>query len=131
MGPPWSQRQLALLLREEVAAGERPASVYFESHCDADLESVRRAMRDAGLSTAPGQQQQAGQEAGVDVAITPVVSSLLGVPGTSAASYALVQVGRWGRGERKGACGRGGGTRGGPGLSRRTCRCREGPGGGG
>ncbi len=120
MGPPWSQRQLALLLREEVAAGERPASVYFESHCDADLESVRRAMRDAGLG-GQQQQQQGGQEVGVDVAITPVVSSLLGVPGTSAASYALVQVGSWGRGGKCAlegygrALGRGCGTVGGQG----------------
>ncbi|KXZ43246.1 hypothetical protein GPECTOR_96g712 [Gonium pectorale] len=75
VGPPWTPRQLGLLMREEVPQGERPASLYFESHCDFDASSVSAAMR----------QQQLGA---VDVVVSPVVTTLLGV---GPASYELVQ----------------------------------------
>ncbi|KAG2448894.1 hypothetical protein HYH02_006242 [Chlamydomonas schloesseri] len=81
VGPPWSARQLGLVMREEVPAGERPASLYFESHCDFDAGSVAAGLRSAGL----------GPEEGVDVAVSPVVTTLLGLPGVRPASYPLVQ----------------------------------------
>ncbi|KAG2501068.1 hypothetical protein HYH03_000887 [Edaphochlamys debaryana] len=77
VGPPWSQRQLGLIMREELAAGERPASLYFESHCDFVPESV-----------AAGARALLGPNARVDVVVAPVITTLLGV---GPASYPLVQ----------------------------------------
>lgn len=66
VGPPWSQRQNGFVLREAGgAAGERPASLYYEPHCDFDEQSVAAAGR-------------------VDVVVSPVLDVLLG-------GYALVK----------------------------------------
>ncbi|GLC34554.1 hypothetical protein PLESTB_001248800 [Pleodorina starrii] len=79
VGPPWSARQLGLLMREVSPEGERPASLYFESHCDFDA---------AGLTA--GLQACLGAGGHVDAVVSPVVSTLLGV---GPASYELVQGG--------------------------------------
>lgn len=113
MGPPWSARQLGLVMREEVPPGERPASLYFESHCDFDAGSVEAGLRSAGLA--------AGE--GVDVCVSPVVTTLLGMPGVAPASYALVQVGGGG-GLGRGAWRRGRGGDGGDGDGDGTQRGR-------
>ncbi|GFR40167.1 hypothetical protein Agub_g724 [Astrephomene gubernaculifera] len=90
VGPPWSPRQLGLLLREELPAGERPASLYFEPHCDFEAASVAEGLRRLGLGgqAQGGQQGLAAGGGGVDVVVSPVVSTLLGA---GPASYELVQ----------------------------------------
>ncbi|GLI64083.1 hypothetical protein VaNZ11_007252 [Volvox africanus] len=76
VGPPWTPRQLGLLMREVSSDGERPASLYFESHCDFDSGSLQEG-------------QKSCLEGGhVDVVVSPVVSEMLGV---GPASYELVQ----------------------------------------
>ncbi|EFJ52312.1 hypothetical protein VOLCADRAFT_86608 [Volvox carteri f. nagariensis] len=76
VGPPWTPRQLGLLMREVAAEGERSASLYFESHCDFDPASLTSGLQSC-LAGGP-----------VDVVVSPVVSTLLGV---GPASYELVQ----------------------------------------
>ncbi|GIL72036.1 hypothetical protein Vretimale_562 [Volvox reticuliferus] len=76
VGPPWTPRQLGLLMREVSSDGERPASLYFESHCDFDSGSLQKGQKSC-LAGGP-----------VDVVVSPVVSTMLGV---GPASYELVQ----------------------------------------
>ena len=70
VGPPWSKRQLGVVIRETAPGG---ASLYYEPHCDFTADSVKAEL-------APGD---------VDVVVTPVVNQELGV---EAVGYPLVRV---------------------------------------
>ncbi len=65
MGPPWSKRQLGVVIREATAGG---VSLYYEPHCDFGAGSVAAEL-------APGD---------VDIVVTPVVNQEL-------AAYPLVR----------------------------------------
>ncbi len=57
-----------------------PINPRSESHCDFDAASLASGLRAIGLP-----------QGGVDVVVSPVMSTLLGVPGVGLASYPLVQ----------------------------------------
>lgn len=62
VGPPWSQRELGVVLQENLGGGQRGASLYYEPHADYLEDSVARV-------------------APVDVVVSPPCSQiLLGYP---------------------------------------------------
>ncbi|EFN51973.1 hypothetical protein CHLNCDRAFT_139469 [Chlorella variabilis] len=72
VGPPWSQRELGVVLRDDAEGG---ASLYYEPHADYLPESVRRAVAKGGP---------------VDVVVSPPCSqSLLGYPLVKGATDSL------------------------------------------
>ncbi|KAI3430563.1 hypothetical protein D9Q98_005156 [Chlorella vulgaris] len=66
VGPPWSKRELGVVLRENLEGGGRGASLYYEPHADYQPDSVEQAVAKGGP---------------VDVVVSPPCSqSLFGYP---------------------------------------------------